>query len=78
VGPPTFHRRFFRDGFGFGMAMEPIVLTKLGLAIAAESVVVSKKMAKPICNTFPHHCHKIRPVTNAVEIPQWGIPKSQT
>ncbi len=74
-GHPTFHRRFFRDEFGFDMAMEPVVLTELGLAMAAEGVVVSKKMVKLTCNTFPHHCHKIRPVTNAVEIPRWEHPR---
>jgi starch phosphorylase len=74
-GHPAFHRRFFRDEFGFEMAMEPVVLTELGLAMAVEGVVVSKKMAKLTCNTFPHHCHKIKPVTNAVEIPRWEHPK---
>jgi len=74
-GHPAFHRRFFRDEFGFDMAMEPVVLTELGLAMATEGVVVSRKMVKLTCNTFPHHCHKIRPVTNAVEIPRWEHPR---
>ncbi|MEZ0319975.1 MAG: glycogen/starch/alpha-glucan phosphorylase [Pyrobaculum sp.] len=74
-GHPTFSKRFFRDEFGFDMAMEPVVLTELGLAMAQEGVVVSKKMVKLTCNTFPHHCHKIRPVTNSVEVPRWEHPK---
>ncbi|MEM4492803.1 MAG: glycogen/starch/alpha-glucan phosphorylase [Pyrobaculum sp.] len=74
-GHPTFHKRFFKDEFGFDMAMEPVILTELGLAMASEGVVVSKKMVKLTCNTFPHHCHKIRPATNAVEVPRWEHPK---
>lgn len=74
-GHPTFHKRFFKEEFGFDMAMEPVVLTELGLSMAHEGVVVSKKMVKVTCNTFPHHCHRIRPVTNAVEIPRWRHPK---
>ncbi len=74
-GHPTFHKRFFKDEFGFDLAMEPVVLTELGLAMASRGIVVSKKMVKLACNTFPHHCHKITPVTNAVEIPRWAHPK---
>ncbi|MGB9704330.1 MAG: glycosyltransferase, partial [Pyrobaculum sp.] len=74
-GHPTFSRRFFRDEFGFDMAMEPVVLTELGLAMTSGGIVVSRKMVKLACNTFPHHCHKIKPVTNAVEIPRWEHPR---
>ncbi|AET32053.1 glycosyltransferase [Pyrobaculum ferrireducens] len=74
-GHPTFSRRFFKEEFGFDMAMEPVILTELGLAMASGGVVVSRKMVKLACNTFPHHCHKIKPVTNAVEIPRWEHPR---
>lgn len=73
-GHPTFNKRFFRDEFGFEMAMEPVVLTELGLSMAQEGIAVSKKMVGQLCNTFPHHCHKIRGVTNAVEVPRWEHP----
>ncbi len=74
-GHPTFPKRYFRDEWDFEMAMEPVVLTELGLAMSREGVVVSRKMVKVTCRTFPHHCHKIKPVTNAVEIPRWIHPR---
>jgi len=74
-GHPTIHKRFFKEEFGFDMAMEPVVLTEVGLSMAGEGVVVSRKMVKLTCNTFPHHCHKVKAVTNAVEVPRWRHPK---
>lgn len=73
-GHPTFNKRFFQEEFGYDMAMNPVVLTEVGLAMVSEGIVVSKKMKKVTCNTFPHHCHKIKPVTNAIEITRWEHP----
>ena len=74
-GHPAFSKRFFKEEFGFDMAMDPVVLTEVGLAASVEGIVVSKKMVGLVCNAFPHFCHKIRPVTNAVEVPRWEHPK---
>lgn len=73
-GHPTFPSRFFRQELGFDLAMNPVVLTELGLAASSEGVVVSKKMVHFAARTFPHHAHKIKAVTNAVEIPRWQHP----
>ncbi|MEM0183635.1 MAG: glycosyl transferase family 1, partial [Thermoproteus sp.] len=68
-GHPSFPNRFFKQEFGYDFAMNPVVLTEIGLAMAREGVVVSKKMLNFALMTFPHHASKIRAVTNAVEIP---------
>lgn len=73
-GHPAFPRRFFRQEFGFEFAMNPVVLTEVGLATAGEGIVVSKKMVDLVAQAFPHHARKIRPVTNAVEVPRWRHP----
>ncbi|MEM3326051.1 MAG: glycogen/starch/alpha-glucan phosphorylase [Thermoproteus sp.] len=73
-GHPSFPNRFFKQEFGYDFAMNPVVLTEIGLAMAREGVVVSKKMLNFALMTFPHHASKIRAVTNAVEIPRWRHP----
>ncbi|MFN3803683.1 MAG: glycogen/starch/alpha-glucan phosphorylase [Pyrobaculum sp.] len=74
-GHPAFSKRFFKEEWGYDLAIDPVVLTELGLAMAEEGVVVSKKMGGIACNTFPHHCHKLKPITNAVEVSRWGHPR---
>ncbi len=73
-GHPAFPNRFFKQEFGYEFAMNPVVLTELGLAMSKEGIVVSKKMLDFAKMTFPHHAAKIRAVTNAVEIPRWRHP----
>jgi starch phosphorylase len=72
-GHPTFPARFFRE-LGYDFAMDPVVLTEVGLAASSEGIVVSKKMLSFTQRTFPHHARKIRAVTNAVEVPRWRHP----
>jgi len=73
-GHPSFHSNFFKEEFGYEFPFDPVVMTELGLSIASQGIVVSKKMLKFIGRVFPHHMHKIKAITNAVEIPRWRHP----
>ncbi len=74
-GHPSFPLRFFEEEFGYQFPFDPVVMTELALSASQEGVVVSKKMLNFVLTTFPHHSHKIRAVTNAVEIPRWQHEK---
>jgi len=65
-GHPAFPSRMFKREFGYEFAMNPVVLTEIGLAAGREGIVVSKKMLDFALSTFPHHAAKLRAVTNAV------------
>jgi starch phosphorylase len=73
-GHPAFPGRMFKREFGYEFAMNPVVLTEIGLAAGREGIVVSKKMLDFALSTFPHHAAKLRAVTNAVEVPRWRHP----
>ncbi|BFH73056.1 glycosyltransferase [Sulfurisphaera javensis] len=73
-GHPTFSAKFFKEEFGFEFPYDPVVMTEIGLSVATQGIVVSKKMIKHVSKVFPHHMHKIKAITNAVEIPRWRHP----
>ncbi|GAA5420581.1 hypothetical protein Stok01_02546 [Sulfurisphaera tokodaii] len=73
-GHPTFPARYFKEEFGFEFPFDPVVMTEIGLSSAVQGIVVSKKMLHHVSKTFPHHMHKIKAITNAVEIPRWRHP----
>lgn len=73
-GHPSFPSRFFKEEFGYDFPFDPVVMSEIALSGSISGIVVSKKMLKHVKRTFPHHIHKIKSITNAVEIPRWRHP----
>ncbi|AAK42667.1 glycosyltransferase [Saccharolobus solfataricus] len=73
-GHPTFPSHLFKKEFSFEFPLDHVVMTDIGLSASIEGIVVSKKMLKHVSRTFPQHMHKIRAVTNGIEISRWRNP----
>ncbi|WP_338602615.1 glycosyltransferase [Sulfolobus tengchongensis] len=73
-GHPTFSSNLFKSELGYEFPLDRVVMTDIALSSSIEGIVVSRKMLKHVQRTFPQHMHKIRAITNAIEIPRWRNP----
>lgn len=74
-GHPTFPRELIEKEFGWSLTTPQVVLTEIGLTLAKEAFVVSRKQLDVIKHVFPHHVGKIRYVTNGVDVERWTHPE---
>ncbi|HLI46414.1 MAG TPA: glycogen/starch/alpha-glucan phosphorylase [Geobacterales bacterium] len=70
-GHPSFSRGLFHEEFNFEFIEHDVNLTSIAAAICDEIITVSKKHEEVSKNMLPHFRHKIRSVTNGIEIPRW-------
>jgi starch phosphorylase len=77
-GHPSFPKEYFKKEFNYDFISSSISLTEVGLAASNGAFTVSRKHSEVMTRILPHFSHKLKNVTNGVNIDRWMHPDLKT